>query len=74
MKDVHSWIQPPRPPFISALRLIEALNFLLKHVENAAGRVAVLELGSEWMGAKVVLCASLVRFQGIIEDKLEVGG
>jgi hypothetical protein len=47
---------------------------LLKNVENAARRVAVLEVGSERVREKVLLCASLVRFQGIIEDKLEVGG
>jgi hypothetical protein len=47
---------------------------LLKDVENAARRVAVLELGSEWVGEKILLRAFLVRFQGIIENKLEVGG
>jgi hypothetical protein len=73
MKDLHSWIQPPRPPFISALRLIELLHLPLKDVENAAGRVAALELGSEWVGEKIVLCALFVRFQGVIENKLEVG-
>lgn len=74
MKDVHGRIQPPRPPFISPLRLIEILDFLLKHDENAARRVAVLELDSEWVREKILLCASLVHFQGIIENKLEVGG
>jgi hypothetical protein len=47
---------------------------LLKNVENAARRVAALELGSEWVGEKIVLCAFFVRFQGIIKNKLEVGG
>jgi hypothetical protein len=46
----------------------------MKDVENAARRVAVLELGSEWVREKILLCASFVRFQGIIENKLEVGG
>ncbi len=36
--------------FILALRLIEVLDLPLKHVENAAGRFAVLELGSKWVG------------------------
>ena len=74
MKDLHSWIQPPRPPFISALRLIELLDLLLKDVENAARRVAALKLGSERVGEKIVLCAFFVGFQGIIENKLEVRG
>jgi len=55
------------------LRLIELLNLLLKYFENAGGRVAILEVGSEWVGEEIVLCAFLVRFQGIIENKLKVG-
>ena len=74
MKDLDSWIQPPGPPLISALRLIELLDLLLKHVENAAWGVAVLELGSEWVGVKIVPRAFFVSFQGIIENELEVGG
>jgi len=54
--------------------LVELLNLLLKDVENAARRVAVLELGSEWVGAKILFRASFVRFQGIIENKLKVRG
>jgi hypothetical protein len=54
--------------------LIELLDLLSKDVEDAARGVAVLELGSEWVGEKILLCAFFVRFQGIIEDKLEVGG
>jgi hypothetical protein len=47
---------------------------LLKDVENVARRLAELELGSEWVGEKIVLCAFFVRFQGMIENKLKVGG
>jgi hypothetical protein len=47
---------------------------LLKDVENAAWGVAVLELGSEWVGAKIVPRVFFVRFQGIIENELEIGG
>ena len=46
----------------------------MKDGENCAGRVAFLELGGEWMGKKVLLCAFFVCFQGIIEDELEIGG
>jgi hypothetical protein len=46
----------------------------LKHGENAAGRIASLELGSERVCKKVLLCASLISFQGVIENRLEVGG
>ena len=29
----------------------------------------VAQVGSEWVGEEILLCASLVRFQGIIENK-----
>jgi hypothetical protein len=65
MKDVYSWVQPLR---IAALRLIELLDLLLKHGENAARRIAGLEPASEWVLKEIVLCAFLVRFQGIVEN------
>jgi hypothetical protein len=73
MNGLHSWIQPPGPLFI-LLRLIELLDLLLEDVENAARRVAVLELGGERVGAKVLLCARFVSFQGIIKNKTKVRG
>jgi len=36
--------------------------------------VAGLELCGEWMGEKIFLGLFFVRFQGIIEYQLEVGG
>jgi hypothetical protein len=65
MKDVHSWIQPPR---IAALRLIELLDLLLKHGENAARRIAGLEPACEWVLKEILLCVLLVRFQSIVEN------
>jgi hypothetical protein len=47
---------------------------LVKDGENCGGRVAVLELGGEWMGKKILLSALFVCFQGIVEDELEIGG
>ena len=46
----------------------------MKDGKNCIGRIAVLELGSEWMGKKIVLRPLFVCFQGIIEDELEIGG
>jgi hypothetical protein len=74
MKHLYSWVEPPGPLFIAALRLIELLDLLLKHVEDITRGGAVLELGSEWVITKILLCMSFVRSQGIIEYKLEVGG
>ena len=65
MKNVHSWVQPLR---IAALRLIELLDLLLKHGENVARRIARLKPVSEWVLKEILLCALLVRFQGIVEN------
>jgi hypothetical protein len=65
MKDVHRWVQPLRT---AALRLIELLDLLLKHGENAARRIAGLEPVSEWVLKKILLCALFVCFQCIIEN------
>ena len=59
---------------MAAPRTVEVLDLLLKHGENGGWRIAGLELGSEWMGEKIFLCLFFVRFQGIIEYELEVGG
>ncbi len=61
MKELYSWVEPSGPLFISTLRLIELLDLLLKHVENVARRVAVLQLGSEWVIMKILLRVSFVR-------------
>jgi hypothetical protein len=65
MKDAHSWVQPLR---IAALRLVELLDLLLKHGENAASRIAGLEPVSERVRERILLRAFFVRFQGIIEN------
>ena len=47
------------------------LDLLLKQSENATGRVAGLELGSEWVRQEVLLCASLIFFQSVIKNWFE---
>jgi hypothetical protein len=74
IKDVHSRIEPLGPSIIVTLWLIKCLYLLVKNGENCAGRVALLELGGEWLDKKILLCALFVCFQGIIEDELEIGG
>jgi len=69
MKDVHSWVEPFR---VVALRLVELLDLLLKHGENAARRIASLEPGSEWVLKEIILRALFVYFQGIIENRFEI--
>ena len=73
MKDVHSGIEPFGPSIIDTQRLIESLYLLVKDIENFAGRVAVLELGSERMNKEILLRTLFVGFQGIVEDELEIG-
>jgi hypothetical protein len=72
-QDVHGGVQPLGPSVIATSRLIYPLHLLLKNSDNGAWRVAGLELGSEWMGKKIVPSAFFVRFQRIIDDSLEIG-
>jgi hypothetical protein len=69
LKDVHSWVEPLG---VDGLRLIELLDLFSKHCEKAAGRITGFEPASERVREKIVPCAFLVRFQGIIENELEV--
>jgi hypothetical protein len=62
-----------QPLRAAALRLVELLDLFLKYGENAASRIAGFELVSERVREKIVLRAFFVLFQGIIENKLEVG-
>lgn len=62
IKNIHSGIKPLCPSGIVTLRLIQRLYLQLEDGENCAGRVASLELCSEWVGKKVLLCAFLVFF------------
>ena len=71
-EDIDRRVEPSGQAPIASLRLIELLNLLLKDSSNAARRIAFLKLCSEWMGEKVPLCASLILFQGIVENRLEV--
>jgi len=47
---------------------------MLKYGENGARRLAGLELRREWMRKQIVLCVFFVGFQGVVENKLKVGG
>ena len=40
----------------------------MKYGENGGGRVAGLELGSEWVGKEVLFGMLFVGFEGIIEE------
>ena len=67
-EDIDRRVEPSGQALIASLRLFKLLNLLLKYSSNAAWRVALLELCSEWVGEKVLLCASLIFFQGIVEN------
>jgi hypothetical protein len=68
-KDVNGRIQPFCPS-----GLIWFLDLPLKDSKNIAGRIAVLELGGEWVQKEIVLCSFVINFQGIIDYYLKVGG
>jgi hypothetical protein len=64
---IHSSAQPLRQPFVAALRLVQPLNLLLKHNENAAWRITGSNPVGKWVLEGILLRALLVRFQGIVE-------
>jgi hypothetical protein len=70
MKDVHSWVQPLQ---VVGLGLIKLLDMLLKHGENAASGLASFEAVGERVRERIDLGTFFVRFQGIVENELEVG-
>jgi hypothetical protein len=70
MKDLHSWVQPL---LIVPSRIIELLELLLKHGENATGQIAGFEPVGERVREKILPGAPFVHFQGLIENQLEVG-
>ena len=74
VEDIYRRVQPLGQPFIAILRSIKLFGLLLKHQENAAGSVAGLELCSERVGKKIRFSASLICFQGIIENLLKARG
>ena len=70
MKDVHRWLQPL---LITPLRLIELLDVLSKHGDNAVGRIARFEPASQRVREKILLRAPFIHFQGNMKFSLEVG-
>jgi hypothetical protein len=49
IEDIDSWIEPLCPSIFGTSGLIYPLDLLVKDCKNIGWRVAVLELGDEWM-------------------------
>jgi hypothetical protein len=71
-QDVHSWAQPLGQFLIAAMRFVKFLNLVSKHGKDGASRVARLQLRGKRMRGKIFLGPLFVRFQGSIENGLEV--
>ena len=67
MQNVHGWIKPFGPSFITTPGLIESLDLLLKDNDNGTRRITALEPGGERMGEKIVLCTLFIGVQGIVD-------
>jgi hypothetical protein len=74
-KDCESGVEPLFRGAIAAVRLNERLNiiFLVKDVQNVGGKLAILEIGGEWMKREVILCLLAIPFQGITESRVKTG-
>ena len=68
VQDSHGWVKPTCQPVVGSLGLMNTLDLVMNEGENSAGRFAVLELGNEWMGKEITLCALFVGLQGVIEN------
>ena len=74
-KDCESSVEPLFRCAIAAVRLDERLNiiFLVKDVQNVGGKLAISEIGGEWMKREVILCLLAISFQGIAESRVKTG-
>ena len=61
-QNIDRRLEPFGQALIASLRLIKLLDLLSKNSLNAARRIALLELCSEWMAQKVFLCPFSIRF------------
>ena len=67
-QNIDRRVEPFGQALIATLRLIKLLDLSSKNSSNAARRIAFLELCSEWMAQKVLLCPLSIRFQGIVKN------
>ena len=71
VKDVHGWAQPLGQSLIATVRFVKLLDLILKDDEYCISRVAIPQLGCEWMREKVLLGLFLVGLDRGLEDRLE---
>ena len=74
IEDVHGRAQPLGQPLVAAVRVVKLLNLIVKYGEDGVNRVAILQLGGERMGAKVLLGLFLVGRDRSLEDSFEARG
>ena len=61
---VDCWVKPSSQSLVTASRLFEMVDLVLKYSQNVHGRVACLEPGNERMGDNILLCLYFVGLEG----------
>src|SRR6266404_5136410 len=65
---VDGWVKPSPQSLLTAPSLLELVDLVLKYCENGGGRFACLELYSERMRDKILLCLYFIRLEGLVEN------
>jgi hypothetical protein len=65
VQDSHGWVKP----FCQLIVISpKSLDLLMNEGEDGTGRGTVLELDDKWMREDIILGASFVGLQGIVEN------
>ena len=54
IENVDGWVKPSSQPLVTAPRLLELLDLILKYGQNCCGGATCLELAGEGMGGKIL--------------------
>lgn len=70
---VDCWVKPSSQSLVTASRLFEMVDLVLKYSQNVRGRVACLEPGNERMCDNILLCLYFVGLEGFLKSDIETG-
>src|SRR6266404_2153432 len=70
---VDRWVKPSPQSLLAASSLLELVDLVLKYGENGGGRFACLELYSERMRDKILLCLYFIRLEGLFKNPIKAG-
>jgi hypothetical protein len=66
-------VEPMFRSLIAALNEILDIAFLVNDGQNVAGKLAILQIGDEWMYNKIIPRLFAIPLQGITENSMKAG-